>query len=148
MDIILPRREMIRACLTAIGGIAVARFVSACVGYEYGTPYGSPLVVTRSESGAALYAFLRDRRGVGYTAKRSGPLIVSVGGTQGNWEFLINDEDPLNEEEVGTHRYPVSTGDVVQPYFREFASAKERADALRSEKMDSAEARIMEEIGG
>lgn len=146
MDIILPRREMIRVCLGAIGGVAIGRVLTACVGYDYGEPYGPPLVVTRSEHGDRLYVFLHYRRNLGYTSKSEGPFITSFDGKVGGWEFLINGEDPLGDQEVGTHRYRVSEGDMVQPCFREFASAEKRSEALESMPMNPAEADIMEEI--
>lgn len=105
-----------------------------------------PLVVAPSENGMVLYVFLRKRREVGYVPKRYGPLIVSFDGKQGFWEFLINDMDLLGAASEGTHRFVVSSGDVVQPYFREFADAKERSNVMRPEQMEAAEARIMDEI--
>lgn len=108
----------------------------------------TPLVVTPSEHGMMLYAFLRKRREVGYVPKRNGPLIVSFDGKQGFWQFLVNDMDLLNTAGEGTHRFVLSSGDVVQPYFCEFANAKERSNTMRPEQMEPDDARIMQEIEG
>ena len=142
---VLTRRKALQIGAAVLGGFAVARIIPGCVGGTMGEPFGPPLVVGRHEHGLRLYAFLDGRYRLGYIPKHQGPLIVEMGGAQGDFEFLRNgDEDPLNDQGLATLRLLVNEGEEWQPYRKPFVDEQE---SMRFETMNEEDVRIMEDMG-